>query len=228
MLAAAIAATSLCGLLAIDQPHPARAAAAPGHCPPAATAATRHAAPSTGARAPAPGQVLACVGSLPITGATYDHWIVIAERADRAPDKPSSSKSKLRRPNHAIFVNEVMSFLISSDWVLDEAAARGLDLPAAKVRRSFDQIRKQQFPKKSEFRKFLKQTGETVADLLLRVKLNMASQLIQQQVLAGQTGEAGQKLLSSFAREFRAKGKSETYCARRYATQDCGHLRSSL
>src|SRR5208283_697197 len=39
------------------------------------------------------------------------------------------------------------------------------------------------FPKASEFEKFLQTSGETVSDLLLRVKLNMLSQKIQQKVV---------------------------------------------
>jgi foldase protein PrsA len=43
-------------------------------------------------------------------------------------------------------------------------------------------IRTQQFPSTAEFEKFMASSGQTVSDLLLRVKLNMLSQKIQQKI----------------------------------------------
>jgi foldase protein PrsA len=50
------------------------------------------------------------------------------------------------------------------------------------VKKQFAKIKQEQFPKAAEFEKFLASSGQTVSDLLLRVKLNLLSQKIQQKV----------------------------------------------
>jgi foldase protein PrsA len=78
---------------------------------------------------------------------------------------------------------EVLGFLISSEWVLGEAKSLGVKISDAEVKKNFEKIKSQQFPKAAEFEKFLKTSGQTVSDLLLRVKLNLLSAKIQQKVV---------------------------------------------
>jgi foldase protein PrsA len=77
---------------------------------------------------------------------------------------------------------EVLSFLISSSWVLGEAESLGVKLTDAEVKKQFEKIKNEEFPKAEEFKKFLDSSGQTVSDLLLRVKLNMLSTKIQQKI----------------------------------------------
>jgi parvulin-like peptidyl-prolyl isomerase len=77
---------------------------------------------------------------------------------------------------------EVLGFLISADWVLGEAEEQGVKVSDAEVTKHFDTVKSQQFPKEANFQKFLQSTGQTVSDLLLRVKLNLLSTKIQQKV----------------------------------------------
>ncbi len=78
---------------------------------------------------------------------------------------------------------EVLGFLISSQWVLGEASSLGVKLSDAEVHKEFTKIKTAQFPKAAEFEKFLSTSGQTVSDLLLRVKLNLLSQKIQKQIV---------------------------------------------
>jgi len=78
---------------------------------------------------------------------------------------------------------EVLGFLISSAWVLGEAKSLGVKVTDKEVHDQFLKIKSQQFPKPAEFEKFLATSGQTVSDLLLRVKLNMLSQKIQQKII---------------------------------------------
>jgi foldase protein PrsA len=80
---------------------------------------------------------------------------------------------------------EVLGFLISSAWVLGEAKSLGVKLTDAEVKKQFAKIKTQQFPKPAEFEKFLASSGQTVSDLLLRVKLNLLSQKVQQKIVKG-------------------------------------------
>ena len=76
----------------------------------------------------------------------------------------------------------MLGFLISSSWVIGEAGSLGVKLSDAEVKKEFEKIKSQQFPKPAEFEKFLASSGETVSDLLLRVKLNLLSSKIQQKI----------------------------------------------
>src|ERR1700683_4838612 len=131
---------------------------------------------------PAPGQILVCVGSQPITGAVFEHWSTVAIKSEGSNPKQPPAQGEL--------IGEVMGFLISSDWVLGEASALHVHVSTTAVRRTFDRIRKQQFHTRKEFKAFLERSGETIADLMLRVKLNLLSSRIQKHVLAGHRGGA--------------------------------------
>jgi foldase protein PrsA len=67
--------------------------------------------------------------------------------------------------------------------VLGEASSLGVKASDKDVKKRFTQIKEQQFPKAAEFEKFLSNSGQTVSDLLLRVKLNLLSSKIQQKIV---------------------------------------------
>jgi hypothetical protein len=122
-----------------------------------------------------------------------------------------------------------MSFLISSDWTIGEAHALGIEVTAAEVRRAFDHIRREQFHKKGEFTAFLRSSGQTVADLLFRVRLNLLSARMQRQIIVGQHGAGAQEhAITHFVSEFKSKWRAQTYCAPVYALSDCGHVQPVL
>jgi foldase protein PrsA len=77
---------------------------------------------------------------------------------------------------------EVLGFLISADWVIGEAEHLGVKISDKEVQKEFEKIKNQQFPKAGEFQKFLTSSGQSVSDLLLRVKLNLLSAKIQSKV----------------------------------------------
>jgi foldase protein PrsA len=77
---------------------------------------------------------------------------------------------------------EVLGFLISADWVVGEAEHLGVKISDKEVQKEFEKIKTQQFPKPAEFQKFLASSGQTVSDLLLRVKLNLLSAKIQSKI----------------------------------------------
>ena len=171
---------------------------------------------------PAPEEILVCVGAQAITGATYSHWLTVAEK----------SESPGAKGHHATAMelqSEVLQFLISSDWVKGEAATRGISVSAAKVRKSFDHIRHQEFHRRREFETFLRKSGQTVADLMLRVELNLLSVRIQKSVVAGhRTPSSQQHAVSQFLNAFKVKWQAQTYCASEYAVADCGHVQAAV
>jgi foldase protein PrsA len=83
--------------------------------------------------------------------------------------------------------SEVLGFLISSQWVLSEANSLGVKISDAEVKKEFTKIKTTQFPKPTEFEKFLATSGQSVSDLLLRVKLNLLSSRIQKHVVKSES-----------------------------------------
>jgi foldase protein PrsA len=127
--------------------------------------------------APEPPEYTACVAHLNETAQ--------AElAAKRLKVLPTTAKLKTAcAQQYKNLSQEVLGFLISSQWVIGESSSLGVKLTDAEVKKQFVKIRSQQFPTAAEFEKFLSSSGQTVSDLLLRVKLNMLSQKIQQKIV---------------------------------------------
>jgi foldase protein PrsA len=77
---------------------------------------------------------------------------------------------------------EVLGFLISTAWVFGEAESLGVKVSDKEVHKKFEEVVSKQFPNPAEFQKFLATSGQTVSDLLLRVKSNIIAQKVQQQI----------------------------------------------
>ncbi len=109
----------------------------------------------------------------------------------------------------------MLGFLISSHWVLGEATALGVKVSDAEVKKQFEKIKNQQFPKAAEFEKFLASSGQTVSDLLLRVKLNMLSQKIQQKIVKKQAqGHRRRRSRSTTTKTSRATARRKSATCR--------------
>jgi parvulin-like peptidyl-prolyl isomerase len=158
-----------------------------------------------------PSDSVVSVDGVNITKSAFKHWMGVAAVSTTAgtpgaqpvvPEPPgytaciahlkeSSKKStqaelkKKCEQQYKAYLQEVLSFLTSSQWVLSEANALGVKLSDKEVRKQFTTIKNQQFRKPSEFEKFLQTSGQTVSDLLLRVKLNMLSTKIQTKIVKG-------------------------------------------
>ncbi|HEX4465712.1 MAG TPA: SurA N-terminal domain-containing protein, partial [Solirubrobacteraceae bacterium] len=177
-------------------------------CPPPVSTAPAQQPPLA---SPAPEQIVVCVGATPITGKTYLHWVKIAARSSSSGARghkhsPSAVAQALARRS------EVLDFLISGTWVQDEAAALGIHVSEAAVRRRFVHIREEQFKKPGSFRRFMRATGQTVADLLYRVEQQIDSEAIQRRETAGKKGAAAQKALAEFVRAFKGRWQPQTVC----------------
>src|SRR5271165_936947 len=128
-------------------------------------------------------------GAKPIVPEPPDYTACIAHLKELAP-KPAKgqtapTEAQLKsecEQQYKSLQTEVLGFLISSEWVLGEAAHLGVKVTDKEVEKQFATVKNEQFPKAAEFEKFLKTSGQTVSDLLLRVKLNLLSTKIQQKI----------------------------------------------
>jgi foldase protein PrsA len=114
------------------------------------------------------------------------HLEATAAKPAKGQSKPTKAELKSEcEQQYTSLKQEVLGFLISSEWVLGEASHLGVNVSDKEVKKEFEKIKNQQFPKAAEFEKFLATSGQTTSDLLLRVKLNMLSSKIQQKIAKG-------------------------------------------
>ncbi len=123
---------------------------------------------------PEPPNYTACIARLAAT----------APKPAKGQSAPTTAQLKQQcEQQYKALQQEVLGFLISSEWVLGEAESLGVKVSDAEVKKQFEKIKSEEFPKAAEFEKFLASSGQTVSDLLLRVKLNLLSMKIQQKIV---------------------------------------------
>jgi hypothetical protein len=142
-----------------------------------------------------PEGAVALVGDERISEAEFRHWLRIGIRGQSGPVDPPrferciaaerqtpseqrrpSSERELRsrcRKRYEALRASTMAFLVQGVWVRQEATARGLDVGRDRVRRSFERQRRQAFPTEDAYREFLRSSGLTRADLLVRIEFDI-------------------------------------------------------
>jgi len=79
----------------------------------------------------------------------------------------------------------VLQLLISFEWLQGEAEEQNIKVTDADVKKAFEDQKKQSFPKAADYEKFLKDYGQTEADIMQRVKLDLLSNKIRDKVIKG-------------------------------------------
>ena len=137
---------------------------------------------------------VAVVGTTPISLQVYRHWSNVERHA--GPHKTARARRL-----------ETMNFLISSSWVEAEAAADGVVVTAQAVNQAFNRLRRENFKTAAQFRRFLRDAGETEADVKYRTRLELLSQRLQTR---------------NPIPDLAARWKPQTRCAPAYMASDCG------
>lgn len=148
---------------------------------------------------------VASVAGVPIAKASYEHWLGVEQNL-----------GTVGSPSH-----QALGFLITSEWVIGEAAARHISLSEAEVRHRFSQLVHQSFPKAGSLQKYLAKSGESEADLLARIKVELLAGHIAAKVTAGSNAVQHTALLAAFERNFQAHWKRLTSCDPSYVMEDC-------
>jgi foldase protein PrsA len=160
-----------------------------------------------------PGDAVATVDGSAINKSDYNHWLNVASKSSGTnavvPDAPNFTKciaakrkttpkpakgqpkttddqlKKQCQSEYNALRTQVVGLLVSYKWIQGEADKQGVKVSDAEVKKSFDSQRKQNFPKDADFQKFLKTSGQSQADILMRVKLDLLSQKIRDKVIKG-------------------------------------------
>ena len=162
-----------------------------------------------------PGNAVAEVDGTSIQKSDYDHWINVAAKssgqganasvpvppdftqciADKRKTTPKPAKGQPKvtddqlkaqcKQQYEQLRNQVLQLLISFQWLQGEAKAQGITVTDAEVKKSFDTQKKQSFPKDADYQKFLKDSGQSEADILLQVKADLLASKIRDKVVKG-------------------------------------------
>jgi parvulin-like peptidyl-prolyl isomerase len=157
---------------------------------------------------------VAKIGDTVITKDQFNHWLSAAAHGSAAPgstvtlpDPPNFTKcvanlakqpvpKGAKKPTQAqlktqcqqqynALKQQVMQFLVSAEWIQQEAKNEGVKVTNQQVQKQFQDQKKQSFKKDSDYQKFLKQSGMTEADLLFRVKLDVISNGVRSKIIKG-------------------------------------------
>lgn len=133
-----------------------------------------------------PSDTVATVDGQAIERRSFNHWLEITARTN---DKP---RAEVR--------DQVMHQLLVGLWIEGEAEDRGISVDAAAVQRDFERQKRLSFPEDADFPRFLKSSGQTEKDVLERVRLDLLSSRIHDDVTGGEPKVTEQQIAAHFRR----------------------------
>jgi foldase protein PrsA len=179
-----------------------------------------------------PGNAVATVDGNAIDKDSFNHWMTVAAKTSgqpnaSVPDAPDFTKcveqkrkstpqpkkgekaptdDQLKqqcKQEYEALRDQVMQLLTSFRWIEGEAKEQGITVSDAEVKKSFEQQKKQSFPKEADYQKFLKNYDQTEADILQRVKLDLLSNKLRDKIVKGKD-----KVTDAQIQDFYNKNKS--------------------
>jgi foldase protein PrsA len=167
-------------------------------------------AAATAACGGVPSGAVATVDGDTIERESFDHWLAVLAKSGgqanaqvsvppsyeacvdrkhagaKADAKPSEAQARQEcRKEYEALRDQTIQLLISFRWIEGEAEDRGVSVDDADVRRSFEQLRQRSFPDAADYEKFLAASGQTEQDILTRVRYDLLSGKIREQVIGG-------------------------------------------
>ena len=161
-----------------------------------------------------PGNAVATVDGTSIEKKDFEHWMTVAAKSGgqatagapkppaytacisqkrKTTPKPAKGQPKVTdaqlktqcKQEYSALRDQVLQLLISFEWIEGEAKEMDIKASDAEVKKSFDKQKKEAFPKDADFKKFLKDSPQTEADILQRVRLDTLSNKIREKVTKG-------------------------------------------
>jgi foldase protein PrsA len=149
-----------------------------------------------------PGNSVASVAGNPISNTAFDHWMFVAAKGNSSqspgspvivPNDPPQFKNCIAQVRSQIptlakqsdktiqsdckqlftsLSSQVMDFLIRASWYQALAHKLNINVTNAQIQQAFNTAKKQQFPTATAFQAFLNSSGQTLQDILFRVRVN--------------------------------------------------------
>jgi foldase protein PrsA len=117
-----------------------------------------------------------------ISKVDFDHWLTVVAAQPQPGQKKKPAPPKPGSRQYDAVKQQVMQFLVSAKWIDGEAKERDISATPAEVDRQFEETKDQSFPNEKAYKKFLATSGQTEKDLKFRVRLDVLSNKIRQQV----------------------------------------------
>jgi foldase protein PrsA len=182
-----------------------------------------------------PKDAVASVDGTAIPRASFTHWITIAAKSDSGatvPDPPTyarciatkkaaetASKAKPSTPaalkaacvkSYTQYRSAALEQLVAAEWIKGEASSRHLSVTPADVNKTFQQQKTQAYPKDADYQAFLKQSGETQADILETVKVTLLANKLSAQVTKGKDAVTDADIAAYYAKNKSTYAKPES------------------
>ena len=180
-----------------------------------------------------PGNAVAEVDGTAIEKKDFDHWLNIAakstgqpgatipkppefteciaqakktapEPAKGQPKQTDADYKKQCQQQYDQLRDQVLGLLISFEWIEREAEEQDVEVTEEEVKKSFEEQRKQSFPKDKDYEEFLKTSGQTNEDVMMRVRLDTLSNKIRDKVTKGKDKVTDQQI-----KEYYDKNKNQ-------------------
>jgi foldase protein PrsA len=87
---------------------------------------------------------------------------------------------------------QIMTSLVQQKWYELQAKEMGIDVSDEDVKARFEPLKQQSFPKDADYQKFLKDTGQTEADILLLVRSSMVKEKVEAERQSSPTPTTGE------------------------------------
>jgi len=121
---------------------------------------------------------------------TYAKCVAAKRKATPTPAKgqPKVTDAQLKtqcKTEYNTERDQVLQQLIAFKWIQGEADAMGIKVSDADVKKAFEEQKKQSFPKDADYQKFLKTSGYSQDDIMLRVRSDLLSNKIRDKVIKG-------------------------------------------
>ena len=152
----------------------------------------------------------------------------------KAPTQPGSRKpndedlKKQCEQEYDALRKQVMQFLIQAEWIQQEAEARGVKASDEEIRKSFEDQKKQSFPKEKDYQEFLKTSGQTEEDLLFRVRIEFLSQELRKKIVEGKDKVSDQEIADFYNKNKSRFATPETRDLNVVLTEKEGQARKAL
>lgn len=142
-----------------------------------------------------------------------------------SPNSGAQLKSQCAQ-RYAALREAVISFLITTRWVMGEAKELELSATDAEARQRLRRVEHVEFPKESEFARQLKLTGETIADQMLRARVKVLTEKFERRYdRQGTTRRQRMQAVANFVNALSRKWAARTSCRSGYVVPDCKQYR---
>jgi hypothetical protein len=154
------------------------------------------------------------------------------QNANKPKPKPTDANLKKEcESEYEVLRQHVLLILTSFQWLAGESARQGIHVSDATVRKELERFRKEQFSTTAAFQEYLRNSGQTYEDELLRMRVDLYSNELARVAgakahAASKRGafEAYLKTAGVIARRWAAK----TSCTPGYVTQNCSNYKGTL